>query len=385
MKKLFLLLFRVFLLFVISWVAGKFVPYGGFSPGIGLLQDYKLPQFIYSFANFDGAHYISIAKDGYFTYEQAFFPFYPLMVRYLGLLFDKNYLISGLLVSNISFILGLYYFYRYARLIDRKNSFWTILFIIFFPTAFYFSAVYTESLFFLLLSMSFFYAKNNEFKKASVAAYFAALTRISGVLIFIIIFYEAFLKKIIRSSKKEIKKIAFTRKEIFVKALSVLSPFAGLATYMTYLYIRFGDPLYFLNAQPAFGANRSSQIVFLPQVLYRYIRIFFNSDMSIAYMTAVVEFVFFCSVFTIVCIDLYRKWKVQKYHLIALGIFSMTNLLLPTLTGTFSSIPRYALMSVSIFFFLSSFSPRVKIFLLCFFGFMQILFLSLFLRGYFIG
>jgi len=72
--------------------------------------------------------------------------------------------------------------------------------------------------------------------------------------------------------------------------------------------------------------------------------------------------------------------------LLSLNIFSFTNLLLPTLTGTFSSIPRYSLFSLSFFLYLSQLqSKRIKVGLAVVFITLQIVLLSLFVQGYFVG
>ncbi|PIX73599.1 hypothetical protein COZ39_02165, partial [Candidatus Roizmanbacteria bacterium CG_4_10_14_3_um_filter_33_21] len=72
------------------------------------------------------------------------------------------------------------------------------------------------------------------------------------------------------------------------------------------------------------------------------------------------EFIIFNFCLTILVISLvdsWRKFKGKDFRLwlsISNGLllFSFINLLLPTLTGTFSSIPRYALMSLSVFIYL---------------------------------
>lgn len=61
------------------------------------------------FANFDGEHYYNIATQGYALYEQAFFPLYPILIKIFSIGFGA--FISGILISNISFIIFLLVFY----------------------------------------------------------------------------------------------------------------------------------------------------------------------------------------------------------------------------------------------------------------------------------
>ena len=76
------------------------------------LPGFNLPNWIFALANFDGLHYIFIARDGYVQYEQAFFPLYPLSIKFLTPLFFNNQLLTGLLISNVSFFLGLFFSYK---------------------------------------------------------------------------------------------------------------------------------------------------------------------------------------------------------------------------------------------------------------------------------
>ncbi|MGB9883259.1 MAG: hypothetical protein ACPLRN_01960, partial [Microgenomates group bacterium] len=107
------MIFFLFLLwrivdFLIIFLASKFIPYLGFFPYKETLNQYQLPFWLSKLANFDGVHYLLIAKNGYSQWEQAFFPLYPILIKIINI-FINNYLLTGLLVSNISFLVGLYF------------------------------------------------------------------------------------------------------------------------------------------------------------------------------------------------------------------------------------------------------------------------------------
>src|SRR3989338_5625766 len=146
----------------------------------------------------------------------------------------------------------------------------------------------------------------------------------------------------------------------------ILSPILGLGLYCFYLWKTTGDPLFFLTSQPIFGANRSSHLILLPQVYWRYFKIFITAAHDSRYFVSLIEFLMFNFVFTILFLDLFKNlriknWKlalsgveglkIRNYDLLGLNLFSLANLILPTLTGTLSSIPRYALFSLSFFIF----------------------------------
>jgi len=75
---------RTICLLTVAFLSARLIPYAGNFPYRDLLISYNLSQVLYSWANFDGAHYINIARDGYHQFDQAFFPLYPLMIRALG-------------------------------------------------------------------------------------------------------------------------------------------------------------------------------------------------------------------------------------------------------------------------------------------------------------
>ena len=362
---------------IVSYLSARFVPYGGFFPYKELLQDYHLPYFIYSFGNFDGIHYIQIAKKGYDQYEQAFFPLYSLAIHYVSPIFARNYLVTGLIVSNVAFVVGLSFFSKYLKeALAVKNIRWITLFLIFFPTSFYFGSIYTEGLFFALFFSSLYYLYRKQFLIAVFLAVLCSLTRLMGVFLII-----PFLFYFIRG-----KRMFFSVKELAV----IISPVIGLFIYMIYLWKSVGDPLFFLNAQPAFGAHRSSHLILLPQVFYRYIKILLTSTHNFQYSISQLEFFSFIFIFGILLFDLwtiYRRRTEKSFFLrLGLNLFSFVNIVLPTFTGTFSSVPRYALLSFSVYIVLGELKNRfVKVILLGIFLVLQIILLAYFIQGYFIS
>ena len=368
---------------LISYLAPFFIPYLGFFPYKEIAIQYNLPKFLTAFANFDGAHYLLIAKNGYSQYQQAFFPLYPLLIRWLSPLFFNNYLITGLLISNISFLAGLFIFSKYLKQISSSSSKFhpvpTILLLIMFPTSFFFGAVYTEGLFFFLIISCLYSLKKKKFLFASLFAFFAALTKFVGVFLLIPILFT-----VNRSNES----IHWSK-----KLLLLLSPVVGISLYSLFLFQTTGDPFFFLNSQWAFGAHRSSNIILLPQVYYRYLNIFFTARFNFQYFISVFEFFTFNFVFIIVILNLIQDLlpknqmpKQVRHDNLGLGLFSLVNLLLPTLTGTFSSIPRYALFSLSFFLYLSQIkNTSIKIAITIIFVISHLIMLSFFSQGYFIS
>ena len=341
-----------------------------------------------------------IAKNGYAQYQQAFFPLYPLLIRWLSPLFLNNHLLTALVISNASFLLGLFIFSKYLKLAinNQQSTIWVIIFFLIFPTSFFFGAVYTEGLFFFLLAGCLYFLKKERFYLAGIFAFFASLTKLIGL--FLIIFF--ILKLIenfnpfdkLRIDTEQGRSIKFKIKN-FNLLIVAFFPVLGLGIYAFYLWQTTGDPFFFLHSQWAFGAHRTSNLVFLPQVYFRYLKIFFTANWNFQYFISLFEFFIFNFVLFVLVLDFIRnclptgkagKLEIRNFDRMGLSIFSLVNLILPTLTGTFSSIPRYALFSLSFFLYLSQIKNLlIKVAIAIIFIIFHIVMLGFFSQGYFVS
>ena len=244
-----------------------------------------------------------------------------------------------------------------------------------FPTSFFFGAVYTESLFFLLVIATFYFLNKKQFLSAGLVAFLAGLTRINGILLII-----PFIIEFARNFKKN--------KNLWQLGILIITPLLGLLTYMRYLLITTGDALAFFHSQAVFGPARSTKIILLPQVFYRYLKILLTANFNFQYFISFLELSFFSFISIILILDLIKnlKLKIKNYSLISLNLFSLANILLPTFTGSFMSVPRFALLSLSFFIFLGSIKDKmIKIFLVVLFFVLHLVLLGFFLGGYFVS
>jgi len=271
-------------LFIFAWIGIHVLPFKNSFPYVKeILQPFGNPLF-WSWANFDGVHYLGIAQKGYFAqFTQAFFPLYPLLIRWLNIFFN-NLLFSGLFISNFTFLSAIYFLYKLLSLdYDKKIVRNTIIFLVFFPTSFFFGSLYSESLFLLLIISSLYLARKKNLFLAGFLGILASLTRIIGVLAI-----PAFLWEWNESIKRKKK----TLKDYFGLLYSIM-PIAGLGIYMKFLQDNYSDALYFFHAQPAFGASRTTnRIILLYQVFYRYIKMLFSFNGDYLFYYAVsLEFI----------------------------------------------------------------------------------------------
>jgi mannosyltransferase PIG-V len=140
-------------------------------------------------ARWDSVWYLAIARDGYADApghaKTAFYPLYPLLAHAGGWVVGSQ-LVAGLLISLACFLFALVLLHRLAAIeLGLQDARGTALLVAFFPTAFFFSAVYSESLFLLLSVGSVLAARQGRWAWAGLAGALAAATRNSGVLLLV--------------------------------------------------------------------------------------------------------------------------------------------------------------------------------------------------------
>lgn len=142
------------------------------------------------FRNWDGTWYRLVALNGHdpgganFVAKAAFWPLYPWLMKtghdFTGLSPES----VGYIISNISFLGALLLVFRLVTLDFNANvARATVVGLAIFPTTFFFTAVYTESLFMMLAVGSLYAARKNEWFVAGVLGLLAALTRSAGVML----------------------------------------------------------------------------------------------------------------------------------------------------------------------------------------------------------
>jgi hypothetical protein len=141
-----------------------------------------------SAVRFDANWYLAIANHGYAaagTGSRAFWPLYPELVRVLGYVVGSD-VVAGVAISLASFAAALVLLHRLTELeLGQRAADATILLLAFAPLSFFFSAVYTESLFLLLSVGAIYAARRERWYVACGLAGLATLTRTTGIALIV--------------------------------------------------------------------------------------------------------------------------------------------------------------------------------------------------------
>ncbi len=229
-------------LVLIGFLALNFIGVNTYNPSKNLSYHQKTADYLEMWTRWDAEWYLLIADHGYdsgkylsesiYKSDSApavptagFYPLYPALIAILSFITGSG-IVSGYLISNISFIVFVILFYKLLRLdFDENLSFRVVLYYCVFPAAIFFSSLYSESLFLMLSTAAVYSHRKKRFLNSSVFAFLAALTRPVGIFLF---FYY-------------IADLYFNREESGYKILNTLSPPAGVLTFFTYCHFKMGN------------------------------------------------------------------------------------------------------------------------------------------------
>lgn len=330
MVKFIATLFWLLIIFVSVLISSKTIPFHPTFPYFDTDLSPRYPRLVSTPAFFDSIHYLRLAKNGYRDEgSQAFFPLYPSLINF-GQRLGLDPLVASLCLNTLSLI-GLMF------LLPTR----AYLLLLAYPASFYLSSVYTEALFLFLLALSFYFLSTRRLLLSVLSIALLSATRLVGLVMLI--------------------PLAFTLYPSIKKMLLYLPiAIAGFISYLAFLWYKFGDPLMFFHVQPLFGGGREGEgIVLLPRVLYRYLKIFLTVPLDTwLYWRSFLEFAVFG-------IFLYLLYHFRRRLSRSALIYCLLVLLIPSLSGTLSSMPRYALAALPIFVVVGeSLSRRTFVFVL---------------------
>ncbi len=214
-------------------------------------------------SRWDTGFYLDIATEGY-RFEGArlpsvaFFPLLPLLIRAVTPLVGDP-LIAGVVIANAALLGASIFVYRLAEeawggiVADRA-----VWYLLIFPTSFFGSAIYSESLFLLGAAGTLYAARRNRWAIAAMLGILTGLTRLMGLVVAPMLAVEWWMQR--RYAQSSAKPSA-------AALLAPLTVVVGTSIFMLYLQWNFGDPLAFAHASEAWGRQPSSPIGTIAELL----------------------------------------------------------------------------------------------------------------------
>ena len=295
----------------------------------------------------DAGFYTNIATDGYTweregqpSYDMAFLPGYPLAIRAVSGLTPNGctlsaYLstcgtIGGLFISNLSLLGALILIFDLAlALVDKKTAWCTAILLLLTPISIFLSGVYSEALFMFLSVLSFWCLKQDRdqlgiyFLGAVIAASLASLTRSVGVALF-----PALLWYVWQATRTEGSRITLNPRSISRFLLAAL-PILAFGGYILWMGLRLGSPGAFFQGYQQFWGRELDPV----QAFTRYFTPGVRVDLFGWWDSWIdpAATIFFLVLALIVFLRLKREW----------GIFALIAVLIPIMSGSLLSAPRY--------------------------------------------
>jgi Gpi18-like mannosyltransferase len=360
------------------YIAARFV-LPGYPKGSVLDVPFASTSWYNYLLRWDSAWYATILNEGYkyngndsIHQSVAFYPLYPLIGKALTIFLGIDGLIALVVVANVAAILSVLLLFKYVREDHGDEiAFLAIAFLSFFPTSFFLSAGYTESLALLLILCCFLLLKRKKYILAAAFAGLACATRSTGLVLLPVIIWELWCK-----FAGEYRRFVY-----YTLFCSVLAT-SGLWLYMVYLWSAFDSPFAFAANQAAwgerFGHNFTSALL---------LQGFFPLRSSVFALNLRSLNVWFFLIF-LTLILVHRKWLPSSLYLFALG-----DLMLPYLTLTggpfrWAGMTRYVLLAFPIFIVMAKLCKNRPWLVSCItglFGAMLFMHAALYAQWYWVG
>jgi hypothetical protein len=304
-----------------------------------------------TFARFDSGWYEGIAREGYSYAEGgrsniAYFPVYPMLMRYVGRLFGRHhaaFYLGGIVVSWTSFVLAMVALYYLARLdLPRRQAERAVLLTAIFPFAFFFGVIYSESTFLLFTVLGFYLFRRRRWLTAGAAASVGIATRVTGVLMWPALAWTAW-----REAEPEPRGRAFA-------AAGLMLSLAGFAWYCAYVYSVSGHPFEWAatlqrwNYQVG-GAPWKAPLTLIGRVVTHPYAFVADERVGLYDVLYGVTGILFLAAVPFVWRRLGGPY----------GLYMLVNLLLPLSSGVFEGVGRYCSVLFPCFIWLASIRSRL--------------------------
>jgi hypothetical protein len=311
------------------------------------------------FARYDSGWYWQIARYGYEEGPSryvpggrssiGFFPAYPLMMRTAGRLIgdgSAELYVGGLIVSWSTFIAAMIGLYCLARLdLPRRRAARAALLTAIFPFAFFFGAVYTESLFLASTAVSFYCFRTKRWLAGGLCGAVATATRVNGIIMWPALAWIVW--RTVRADEDR-------RRQLPWAIAGLLLVGAGIGAYSFYIYQLSGNPFEWAAVIQRWGyhpgGSPMAQLARLTGALLADPYGYLTGDRMAPYD-------FLNGLAALACVvSVPFVWA--RFGM-AYGLFMALNLWLPLSSGQFEGLGRYCSVLFPFFIWLSAVQSRL--------------------------
>ncbi len=292
-----------------------------------------------AFMSWDAQHYLFLSDHGYRPGQESnrFYPLFPGVIRISSLFFHNSFW-GGLVVSNLLSLCGIVLFYFFVKRLCTPEIAWKSTFLLLaFPTSFYLSLIYSESLFLFLVMCFFYFLYRKQFFFAGIFSFFLPVTRPVGIFILFpfLVFYAQYVRTVYTAKRSNIK-------GVMIQGLNLLWPIAGLGFLLLLMYSKTGNFFETFILDKTVVGRWDVFTIFRPDIFFQ--NLFSFSLVLHGFTNSLLDRLFFVGFLTSLFI-IYKKLD-KTLFVYALFMGSVP------LFGNFMSYTRYMLMAFPFFIIL---------------------------------
>lgn len=354
---------------------GQLLPFNWTDYGANLALDIQ-EDILVPFNTWDTQYYLLLSQRGYgvVPMSNGFYPLYPYLIRiFTPLFFNKGILTAYAIANLISLLVPVYMYKLTCLFATKEQAFRATVLLLAFPTAFFMSVAYTESLYLSLCLMAFYYLFTGDVKKASFFCFLLPLARAQGLLLIVPIGI-LFLQAVFTTRGDAGVNMSHTAKAFLLPALSTL---LGMGAYFVFCRWQIGGFLAGLEAQELYVSKNSLGNLLSP--FHWFLNNFVNIKLQLhGFTNSIIDRAAF-----LLCLPmLVGVYRTQNRAIFAYAVVAM---LVPAMAGTFMSYTRILLVVFPLFMYLGMRFPKSEYYLAPPMFALQILFYVMHTGGYWVA
>jgi Gpi18-like mannosyltransferase len=273
-----------------------------------------------AYKTWDAQSYLCVGTLGYANrFLTTIYPLFPFLIKVVSVVTGSAF-VSGMVISNLASLVAVWFLYKLvvSRFGGHEVGIICVVLLLLFPTGFFLSLIYSDSLFLMLVLGCFYYLYQKKYLLASTFALVLPLLRPNGIFIVVPMILFFGLNK---------------------KSLYVFFPVAGLAAYFLVMFLATGDAFSGMKAQSMVVSHFSILNSFHPEIFLR--QLFSTHLVLHGPVNSIIDRLFF-GLFLAGLPLVYKKTDLPMF-----GLYCVVGMV--PIFGSFMSYSRYLVTSFPLF------------------------------------